>query len=69
MDITKMNLVELKSLAYDQLAQLEQTQNNLKIINQEIINRQQSESLQATIDKGLENGSVKVEQENKSKKK
>lgn len=69
MDITKMNLVELKSLAYDQLTSLEQTQNNLKIINQEIINRQQSESLQATIDKGLESGSVKVEQENKSKKK
>lgn len=36
MDITKLNIVELKALAYDTLATIEQTQNNLKLINQEI---------------------------------
>lgn len=35
-DISKMSLDELKVLAYDNIAQLEQVQNNLKLINQQI---------------------------------
>lgn len=40
MDITKMTIEELKCLAYDLIAQSEQTQNNLRAVNQEIANRQ-----------------------------
>jgi len=37
MDLTKITDVkELKSLAYDQMAQLEQTQANLRMLNQRI---------------------------------
>jgi hypothetical protein len=37
MDLTKITDVkELKSLAYDQMAQLEVTQNNLRALNQRI---------------------------------
>lgn len=34
-----MTVIELKALAYDQAAQLEQAQRNLKVINQEIANK------------------------------
>ncbi len=36
MDITKMDLKELKVLAYDNLAQIQACQDNLKAINHEI---------------------------------
>lgn len=39
MDITKKTLDELKSLAYDQIVLLEQTKNNLSILNAEIEKR------------------------------
>jgi hypothetical protein len=42
MDINKMTLEELKVLAYDQLALLEQTKNNLQVINQKINERSES---------------------------
>ena len=51
MDIKTMTIVELKSLAYDQLAQLEQTQNNLKLINQEIINKQNTPAMRVPVEK------------------
>jgi hypothetical protein len=35
--------VELKALAYDNVAQLEQAQNNLKVINNELARRKQPE--------------------------
>ncbi len=43
MDLTKMSLTELKSLAYDQLVQIEQNQNNLRLINTEISKRPKEE--------------------------
>jgi hypothetical protein len=39
MDITTLSLTELKALAYEQLVLLNRTQNNLKIIEQEIAKR------------------------------
>jgi len=36
MNLKEMSLEQLKALAYDQLALLEQTQNNLRLINVEI---------------------------------
>lgn len=38
-DLKQMSLSDLKALAYDQLALIEQNQNNLKIINAEIAER------------------------------
>jgi hypothetical protein len=43
-------VVELKSLAYDELAKIELAQNNIRILNQEITNRIQSQSQQTTGD-------------------
>lgn len=39
MDLTKMSVTELKSLAYDQLVMIENIQKNLVAINQEISKR------------------------------
>jgi hypothetical protein len=39
--IEEMNVVELKALAYDQLALLEQTQKNIQVINQMISKKTQ----------------------------
>lgn len=36
MNLTTMSVVELKALAYDVVAGIEQGQNNLRLINQEI---------------------------------
>ena len=41
MDITKKSVEELKALAYDQMAMLEQTQANLQAINAEIARKTQ----------------------------
>ena len=35
-EIKNMTVTELKALAYDQISLLEQTQNNLRVINAEI---------------------------------
>ena len=40
MELKDMNVEQLKALAYDQLVLLQQTQNNINIIQQEIANRQ-----------------------------
>lgn len=39
MDLTKMSVQELKALAYDQLAAMENIQKNLGAINQEIVKK------------------------------
>lgn len=37
--LSDLTVVELKALAYDQMAQLELAQNNLRVINQELSRR------------------------------
>jgi hypothetical protein len=50
MDITTLSLTELKALAYEQLVLLNRTQNNLKIIEQEIAKRNNvDENIEQTI--------------------
>ena len=45
--LADLNIVELKSLAYDELARIDQSQSNLRVLNQEINNRvQQSQQNQ-----------------------
>lgn len=44
--ISDLTVVELKSLAYDELAKIEMCQNNLRALNQEITNRLQPQSNQ-----------------------
>ena len=39
--LSDLTVIELKSLAYDELARLEAAQSNLRILNQEIANRAQ----------------------------
>jgi len=39
--IKDFSILELKSIAYDEMVKLEQCQNNLKIINQELVSRSQ----------------------------
>jgi hypothetical protein len=41
--LSDLTVVELKSLAYDELAKLENAQKNLKILNQEINKRFQEQ--------------------------
>lgn len=41
MDITSMTTVELKALAYDQMKLLELTQNNLRVLAEEIRKREE----------------------------
>jgi hypothetical protein len=41
--LSDLTVVELKSLAYDELAKLENAQQNLKILNQEINKRFQEQ--------------------------
>lgn len=50
--ISEFTLVELKALAYDQMAQIELSQNNLKIINQEF-SRRLNDSNQGSIPQGI----------------
>lgn len=52
MDITKITDVkELKSLAYDQMAQLEATQQNLRMLNQRIAELSQNAEVAKKTDK------------------
>ena len=45
--LSDLTVVELKSLAYDELARIEHSQSNLRILNQEIGNRiQQAQQTQ-----------------------
>jgi hypothetical protein len=43
-DIKKLSLIEIKSLAYDELMRLEMCQSNLRILNQELSLRSESSS-------------------------
>lgn len=43
MEIKEMSLEQLKSIAYDNLVQIEQCQNNLKLLNAEIVERSKKE--------------------------
>lgn len=44
--LSDLTVVELKSLAYDELAKLETAQQNLRILNQEIAKRAQEQQQQ-----------------------
>ena len=51
--LSDLTIVELKSLAYDELARLEAAQGNLRVLNQEIANRSQQAqqgSLNSSVD-------------------
>lgn len=39
--LSEFSLIELKALAYDEIVKLNIAQNNLRVINQELSNRQQ----------------------------
>ncbi len=41
--LSDLTVVELKSLAYDELAKLESAQQNLRVLNQEIAKRAQEQ--------------------------
>ena len=43
MDITKLDIKELKAIAYDQIIELQRIQANIKTVNNEIKLRQESE--------------------------
>ena len=44
--LSDLTVVELKSLAYDELAKLENAQQNLRVLNQEITKRVQAQQSQ-----------------------
>jgi len=44
--LSDLTVVELKSLAYDELAKLENAQQNLRVLNQEIAKRVQEQQAQ-----------------------
>lgn len=46
MDITKLSMTELKALAYDMIAQRDNTSQQLQVVNNEIANRQAEASAQ-----------------------
>jgi hypothetical protein len=46
MDITTKSVIELKALAFDLLVQLENVQNNLKVVNAEIEKKVKSEEVE-----------------------
>jgi hypothetical protein len=39
--LADLNLVQLQAIAYDEVVKLNISQNNLRVINQELFNRQQ----------------------------
>ena len=63
-DINKLTIQELKALAYDQMAQLEQTQAGLKFINQKIVEKSQEKEVKPKQEK-----EVKPKQEKEVKPK
>lgn len=40
-NLADLTLVELKAISYDEIVKLNLAQNNLKVLNQELYNRQQ----------------------------
>ena len=59
MDISKMTVVELKALAYDELAKIEIAQANLRTVN-EAIKGKADEPTEAIGDLGSTEGEVEV---------
>lgn len=51
-DLSKLTVDQLKSLAYDQMAVIEQSQRNLQALNQEIANRGQQKPPKVKTEKG-----------------
>ena len=41
MTLAELNIVQLKAIAYDEIVKLNVSQNNLRVLNQELSNRQQ----------------------------
>jgi len=39
--LAELNIVQLKAIAYDEIIKLNVSQNNLRVLNQELSNRQQ----------------------------
>ena len=39
--LAELNIVQLKAIAYDEIVRLNVAQNNLRVLNQELSNRQQ----------------------------
>jgi hypothetical protein len=39
--LAELNIVQLKAIAYDEIVKLNVSQNNLRVLNQELSNRQQ----------------------------
>ena len=39
--LAELNIVQLKAIAYDEIVKLNISQNNLRVLNQELSNRQQ----------------------------
>ena len=50
MELKDMTVEQLKALAYDQLVLLQQTQNNINIIQQEIQKRGEEEKVQDKVE-------------------
>ena len=46
--LADLNIVQLKAIAYDEYIRLNVSQNNLRVINQELFNRQQQGVADAT---------------------
>ena len=51
MDLTKMTVIELKAVAYDLFVQLEVTQKNLQLVNQEIAKKSKEVKEEAPAEK------------------
>lgn len=51
MDLKTLSVTELKALAYDQLALLEVTQQNIQLINKELKDRANASSQAPIVDK------------------
>jgi uncharacterized membrane protein YccC len=58
--LSEINLVELKALAYDHLSQIEFLQNNLRAINQELARRAQQPPNQLNPIEPLPPGSIRT---------
>jgi len=46
--LSDLNIVQLKALAYDEIVRLNMAQNNLRVVNQELSNRQTQGDTEAT---------------------
>lgn len=46
--LSRLSVVEIKALVYDELAKAEQAQANIRILNQELRNRLQPQSQEST---------------------